>query len=157
MRNQSIYIVRCCLDIQQVTKLCLKTNSLWLCKAALRLFHMYVMMGATYMSAARLRRRKDVRHIIYLQWCTMVHTGGLYTGYLLVTWVIPMNDCLSTMYTTVDTCANILLCKAVQLLELFYFIANVSRGNLPHVWLGTAIHNCSSSGSLFFATLRQNN
>ena len=51
----------------------------------------------------------------------------------------------------------LMLCKAVQLLRLFSLIANMSRGNLLHDCLGTAIHNCSSSGSLFFATLRQNN
>ena len=46
------------------------------------------------------------------------------------------------------------LCKAVWLLVLFSLM---SRGNLLKDCLGTAIHNCSSSGSLFFATLRQNN
>ena len=51
----------------------------------------------------------------------------------------------------------IMLCKAVQLLELFSLIVNMSRGNLLHDSIGTVIHNCSSSGSLFFATLRQNN
>ena len=49
------------------------------------------------------------------------------------------------------------LCKAIRLLELFSLIVNMSRGNLLHDCVGTAIHNCLSSGSLFFATLRWNN
>ena len=59
--------------------------------------------------------------------------------------------------STIDRYAARLLCKAVQLLKLFSLIVNMSRGNLLCDCLGTAIHNCSSSGSLFFATLRQNN
>ena len=49
------------------------------------------------------------------------------------------------------------LCWAVRLLKLFSLIGNMSRGNLLCICICTAIHNCSSSGSLFFATFRQNN
>ena len=52
---------------------------------------------------------------------------------------------------------KLMLCKAVHLLELFSLIVNMSRGNLLCDCIGTAIHNCLSSGSLFFATFRWNN
>ena len=62
-----------------------------------------------------------------------------------------------TQNDVIEQDPELLSCKAVWLLELFSLIVNMSRGNLLHVCLGTAIHNCSSSGSLFFTMLRWNN
>ena len=55
-------------------------------------------------------------------------------------------------------CMHVLLCRAVQLFGLFsLYLSILHLGvNLLHVCRCTAIHNCSSSGSLFFTTLRQN-
>ena len=49
---------------------------------------------------------------------------------------------------------SVLLCKAVQSNQLIFICLGVI---ILHIIVCTVIHNCSSSGSLFFASLRQNN
>ena len=49
---------------------------------------------------------------------------------------------------------NIVLCKAVWSNHLIFMCLGVI---ILHMIVCTAIHNCSSSGSLFFASLRWNN
>ena len=48
----------------------------------------------------------------------------------------------------------VVLCRAVWSNQLILMCLGVI---ILHMIVCTAIHNCSSSGSLFFATLRQNN
>ena len=59
---------------------------------------------------------------------------------------------IETLFFSVNAAG--VLCKAVRSNRLIFMCLEVI---ILHMIVCTVIHNCSSSGSLFFASLRQNN